>query len=56
MKLYDYHLTQDNYSISKHYNNNNFVIIRDISGVQTSHYIDISDGMYTFDEYSRFRE
>ena len=49
MKLYDYHLTQDNYSISKHYNNNNFVIIRDISGVQTSHYIDISDGMYTFE-------
>ena len=48
MKLYDYHLPQDNYSISKHYNNNNFIIFRDVSGVSTSHYIDISSGMYTF--------
>ena len=48
MKLYDYHLPQDNYSISKHYNNNNFVILRDVSGVSTPHYIDISSGMYTF--------
>ena len=48
MKLYDYHLPQNNYSISNHYHNNNFVIKRDISGVSTSYYIDISDGMYTY--------
>lgn len=43
MKLYDYHLPQDNYSISKHYNNNNFIISRN----NTQFTIDISDGMYT---------
>lgn len=43
MKLYDYHLPQDNYSISNHYNNNNFTITRN----NTKYLIDISDGMYT---------
>lgn len=49
MKLHDYHIPQNNYSISRHYYNNNFIIKRDVSGVSTSYYIDISDGMYTYD-------
>ena len=48
MKLFDYHLPQDNYSISNHYINNNFNIIRDVSGVSTEFPILIPDGMYTF--------
>lgn len=52
MKLCDFSLPLNNYTISNHYHNNNFVIIRDISGVSTSHYIDISDGMYGFENFT----
>tara|TARA_B100000902_G_C27313367_1_gene919762 strand:- start:1581 stop:2636 length:1056 start_codon:yes stop_codon:yes gene_type:complete len=48
MKLYDYHLPQDNYSISNYYNNNNFTIIRN----STSYLITIQDGMYTLSNIS----
>lgn len=48
MKLFDYHLPQDNYSISNYYINNNFNIIRDVGGISTEFPILIPDGMYTF--------
>lgn len=48
MKIYDHHIPPDNYSVSKYYNNNNFTILRDISGVVTSCYIAVPDGMYSF--------
>jgi len=43
MRLYDYHLPQDNYSISNHYNNNNFTITRN----GQTYLVTIIDGMYT---------
>ena len=48
MQIYDHHIPPDNYSISKYYNKNNFIISRVIGGVQTNYNIVISDGMYCF--------
>lgn len=48
MKLFDYHMPQDNYSISNHYNNNNFTIIRHINGIEEHFPIKIQDGIYSF--------
>ena len=45
MKLYDYHLPDDNYSICEYYHNNKFVI-KKIGSPDTSYLIDISDGSY----------
>tara|TARA_Y100000591_G_scaffold331621_1_gene366076 strand:- start:6572 stop:7597 length:1026 start_codon:yes stop_codon:yes gene_type:complete len=42
IKLFDYHLSDDNYTVSSYYNNNNFKITRDTS----SHIITVPDGMY----------
>ena len=56
MKLCDYTIPFHNYSISSYYHNNNFVILRDVSGVNTSYTIDISDGMYSFDNISALED
>jgi len=48
MKLYDYNIPEDNYSISNHYNNNNFTIIRNAQ----SYLITIDSGMYTMSNIS----
>ena len=45
MKLYDYHLPNDNYSICDNYHNNKF-IIRNRTNPDLSYVIDISDGAY----------
>lgn len=45
MKLYDYHLPDDNYSICNYYHNNKF-IVRKIGPPNTSYVIDVSDGSY----------
>ena len=57
MKLYDFTLPLHNYTISSHYYNNNFIIIRDNGGsINDKYLIDISDGMYTFDNINALEE
>ena len=49
MKLYDYHLPNDNYSICDNYHNNKFIIRKRITP-DDSYVIDISDGAYISDD------
>lgn len=47
LQLFNYNFPELNFNISNHNNNNNFVIIRDISSIPTSFNIKIPDGIYT---------